>query len=204
MQSANILLSLGGDSGNQVPKYDVTAAEIAVLRAIHGEDAVTDIQPVPDKVANQDTVKRGQRAELARLRAIYGRATDGENNVVLDMLFPGAAARVFETIDELDLDPSFFAAKDRVTTADFGGNGDHDGDGNTGGAAPAQGDGLSALTVPKLRELADERGIDLGTATKKAEIIAAIEAAQPDIENETSDQDDVADMDDAGKPSIFG
>ncbi|TCJ23022.1 SAP domain-containing protein [Nocardioides jejuensis] len=36
-------------------------------------------------------------------------------------------------------------------------------------------DNLSALTVAELRDLATERGIDLGDATKKADIVAAIE-----------------------------
>jgi hypothetical protein len=35
-------------------------------------------------------------------------------------------------------------------------------------------DDLESLTVPKLKELADEEGVDLGEATKKAEIIEAI------------------------------
>lgn len=36
---------------------------------------------------------------------------------------------------------------------------------------------LSALTVEKLKELASARGVDLGDASKKADIIAAIELA---------------------------
>ena len=39
---------------------------------------------------------------------------------------------------------------------------------------------LSKLTVDALKALAEERGVDLGDATKKADIIAAIElAAEP-------------------------
>lgn len=37
--------------------------------------------------------------------------------------------------------------------------------------------GLEAMTVPQLKALAEARGIDLGDATKKADIIAAIELA---------------------------
>jgi hypothetical protein len=37
---------------------------------------------------------------------------------------------------------------------------------------------LSALTLPALKALAAEEGTDLGAATKKADIIAAIEAAR--------------------------
>jgi hypothetical protein len=45
-------------------------------------------------------------------------------------------------------------------------------------AKPAP-DGLEAKTVKELQALAAEKGIDLGEATKKADIIAAIEAAKP-------------------------
>ena len=37
---------------------------------------------------------------------------------------------------------------------------------------------LSTLTVPQLRELAEQRGVDLQGATRKAEIVAALEAAE--------------------------
>lgn len=195
MQTANILLALGGDSGNQVPKFGVTAAEIAVLRAIHGDDAVTNVLPLDA----QDN--RTNRTELARLRARYGAAQDGEGNKVVDMLFPGAAARVFETIDELELPRELFAAKERVS-AKFGGKGDHDGNGAVGGAAPAQATGLAAMKVPELRAFAEDKSIDLGDATKKADIIAKIEAAAgpDDVEDEVADEeedDEVEDLPDS-------
>lgn len=44
-----------------------------------------------------------------------------------------------------------------------------------------EGDGaadLAVMTVAQLRDLAAERNVDLGDVTKKADIIAAIEAAQ--------------------------
>ena len=188
MQTANILLALGGDSGNQVPKYGVTAAEIAVLRAIHGEDAVTNVLPV-------GTVNTPNRAELARLRGRYGAAQDGEGNKVVETLFPGAAARVFETIEELELPSELFAAKERVSAKPFGGKGDHDGDGETGGAAPAQAEGLDALKVPELRQLAEDNNVDLDGATKKADIIEKLEAAGVGVEaDDEADEDGVGDM----------
>jgi len=196
MQIANILLALGGDSGNQVPKYNVTAAEIAVLRAIHGEDAVTNVLPL------EGDANRTNRTELARLRARYGAAQDGEGNKVVDTLFPGAAARVFETLDELELPRELFAAKERVSAKPFGGKGDHDGNGAAGGAAPAQATGLAAMKVPELRALAEDKNIDLGDASKKADIIAKIEAAAgpDDVEDEVADEeedDEVADLPDS-------
>jgi hypothetical protein len=107
MQTANVLVNIGGDSGNQVPK-EVTAAEIAVLLAIHGDEAVQDISPLGD-------VDRTNRDELARLRGTYGRATDGDGNRIIDRLFPGAGARVFETLDELGLPEKMYKALTRAT-----------------------------------------------------------------------------------------
>jgi hypothetical protein len=49
-----------------------------------------------------------------------------------------------------------------------------------GSAAPkkkAEPDGLEAMTVDQLKAHAAEKGFDLGDATKKADIIAAIEKA---------------------------
>jgi hypothetical protein len=107
MQTANVLVSLGGDHGNTVPKYGVTAAEIAVLRAIHGDDAVNDVEPSGD-------VKRSHRDERGRLLAIYGAAKDDNQKPIVEGMFPGVAARVFETIAELDLDESMFKATGRL------------------------------------------------------------------------------------------
>lgn len=108
MHTANILLSLGGDNGNVVPKYNITAAEIAVLRHIHGEEAVQDIEPAAD-------INRTSRVERQRLVEAYGRRIDGRfASPAVDALFPGAAARVFETLDELDLPDEFYKAERRV------------------------------------------------------------------------------------------
>lgn len=98
MQTANAFVALGGDQLNTVPVFGVTAAEIAVLRAIHGDDAVHDIEPLDD-------IDRKNRDELARLRDKY--KTENARKV-MDSLYPGAAARVFEDIDELDLPEELF------------------------------------------------------------------------------------------------
>lgn len=94
-QVANCIVALGGDTGNTVPKTNVTAAEIAVLQTIHGGDAVKEIVPTREIPANH-------RAERERLLMTY-RAKDGENRPIVDRMFPGAAARVFERLDELQL-----------------------------------------------------------------------------------------------------
>ncbi len=107
MQIANILLSLGGDHGNTIPKFAVTAAEIAVLRAIHGEDAVKDIEPL-------GVIQRSNREERARLVFTYGAAKTHDQKPIVEGMFPGVAARVFETLDELELDESFFKPTGRL------------------------------------------------------------------------------------------
>lgn len=109
MQRANILLSIGGDSGNTIPKFAVTAAEIAVLREIHGNESVNEIEPLDD-------VQRSHREERARLASIYGSAKiPNTQTPIVDSMFPGVAARVFETLAELELDESFFKATGRLS-----------------------------------------------------------------------------------------
>ena len=49
--------------------------------------------------------------------------------------------------------------------------------------------GIDKMTVKELKAYAKENGIDLGDANTKAEIIAAIEAAEADVdEDETEDE----------------
>lgn len=119
MQTANIMLSL--NAGNDVPKRGVSAAEIAVLRAIHGEESVTEVEPT----GSSDTVdidgarvKWTNRVELDRLRRKYGKAKDDENNIIIDRLFPGAAARVFDTLGELNIPDAFYKATARLSPED--------------------------------------------------------------------------------------
>lgn len=104
---ADVMVALGGDRINTVPRYDVTAGEIAVLQVIHGNDAVFDVKP-------KGTIDRKQRVERSRLQAIYGHARDHDGNSQVERLYPGAAARVFERLDELILDESQFVATGRA------------------------------------------------------------------------------------------
>lgn len=68
MQLYNATVRVGGSLFNEVPMAEVTAAEIEVLRRIHGNDAVTRI------VASKEDTKRDDETERARLQRIYGRA----------------------------------------------------------------------------------------------------------------------------------
>jgi hypothetical protein len=114
MKLVNIMLAVGGGRDHSFPKEGVTAAEIAVLRAIHGEDAVFDIEPTDADAPGEEGGLRSNREERARLVRKYGGAKDGEGQVIVAQLFPGAAARVFEEIDELGLPEEFFKALTRA------------------------------------------------------------------------------------------
>jgi hypothetical protein len=192
MQIATITLLLSGDAGNTVQKFDVTPSEIAVLRVIHGDDAVTEIQPTGN-------VTRTNRAERQRLTERYGRnQPNGQFSApAIDMLFPGVAARFYETFDELELDESFFKADTRVAS-------------KPAKAVPEpvepQGDApapkpYSAMKKQELLELAAARGVDVSESDKKDEIVAALqqadEAPAEVAQTEETDEDDgIGDMDD--------
>lgn len=107
MQTANILLAIGGDKGNTVPKYRVSAAEIALLRAIHGDEAVFDVEPLDLPAVDEEGEVLTNRDELQRLKRAY-QAAKIDGKLVAEMLYPGAAARVFETLGELGLPEEYF------------------------------------------------------------------------------------------------
>lgn len=194
MQIANILLALGGDNTNTVPKYNVTPAEVAVLMAIHGEQAVMEIEPVGD-------VDRDNRDERSRLFSVYASAKDHDNNVVVRGMFPGVASRVPESFDELVLAPEQFKAEARLTAKsvnkkarvktpepkldadeppelpsdDEGFDDEFD---DTDGAGDDIDDGLSdqanfeAMTVTGLRSYLDSAGVKYAPNAKKDDLIA--------------------------------
>jgi hypothetical protein len=82
MQLATVEVRLSGSRENTVVKDNVTVPEIVLLRAIHGNDSVNNIQPT-----GMD--KRPHAAEYERLKKIYGTAKDEKENLILDKLFPG-------------------------------------------------------------------------------------------------------------------
>lgn len=193
MQTANIFLAIGGDTNNLVPKYDVTAAEVAVLRHIHGDGAVSNVEV-------NGSVTRTHRQEIGRLKSIYGK-WEGERRVspAVDALFPGAAARVHEDFAELELPEELYAAETRKTANDPL---DHDGDGRKGGSLPAEDtDDLDKMTVNQLRNHADKTGVDLTGVTLKADILEAIrlhesQNAEPADESEDEADDEVGEIKD--------
>lgn len=56
---------LGGSLYNEVPKFDVTAPEVHILRIIHGSDAIANLEETGKN-------KVGQAEERDRLIEIYG------------------------------------------------------------------------------------------------------------------------------------
>lgn len=102
-ETADIHVALGGDMLNTVPRFGVTAGEIAVLQVIHGNDAIHDIIPTGQIV-------RPQRVERERLKSQYAMARNNDGRAHVETIYPGAAARIFERLDELVLDDSQFKA----------------------------------------------------------------------------------------------
>jgi len=103
MELANVLLALGGDRNNTVPKYEVTAAEIAVLAAIHGADAVHDIEPL------EKTRTVSFKEERERLLGLYP-AKNEDNKLIVLEVYPGVAPVLHTEIATLGLDESLFKA----------------------------------------------------------------------------------------------
>ena len=178
MQTANVMLAIAGDARNTVPKYGVTAAEVAVLRYIHGDDAVFDID-----VLDED-VKRTHRQEIGRLTEDYGRQ-EGERRVspAVAELYPGAAARVFETFAELELPDELYIAEKRQPAKRAAPKKEEP-------APAADDDGLDDKTVNELKACADANEIDLTGVTKKADILEAIRLHNANKANEQGDEDD--------------
>lgn len=96
MQVVNCSVRLGSNLNSVVRKYNVTVAEIVVLRTIHGADSVVSIQRVL-----QD--KRAKLEEVERLSAIYG-------PVVRKAVFPGANPTLPVTLEDIGIDPADCAA----------------------------------------------------------------------------------------------
>lgn len=187
MQTANVLLALGGDKGNTVPKYEVTAAEVAVLRYIHGEDAVFDIEITGE-------VSRTHRQEIGRLTEFYGRQEgDRRTSPAVAELFPGAAARVFEDFEELEIPDELYVATGRKTAAPAKQK-----------PAPRQAveDQFDSMTVKQLQAFAEANDVDLAGVSKKVDIIEALRLAQSakqptgDEDDDEGSEDGVGDMND--------
>ena len=185
MKLANIMLAIGGGRDNTIPKYGVTAAEIAVLRAIHGEDAVFDVDPSAVDAMNDYDRPRTNREELIRLKATYGRAQDGNGQAIVEGLYPGAAARVFEDFEELGLPDDYFKSLGRVA------------------ARAEEGAPPKPKTKAELLAYAKTRGIEVNEKGKVADIQAEIDAIEAQPRPDEDDLDGIEDLPPAGGAGIF-
>jgi hypothetical protein len=89
MEYANVEIRLAGSLENTVRK-EVTAPEIAILKAIHGHDAVVNI-----KKSRSASVEQG--AERSRLEKHYGEAA-------IARFFPGVTAKLPSTLAEVGVE----------------------------------------------------------------------------------------------------
>lgn len=103
MELANVMLALGGDKGNTVPKMRVTAAEIAVLCSIHGMDSVFDVEPLGESVNVSAT------AEVERLLMLYP-AKNEDNQLIVLTVYPGRTPVLHQSIADLGLPDEQFKA----------------------------------------------------------------------------------------------
>jgi hypothetical protein len=104
LQAANIMVAIGGERGNTVPKYGVSATEISVLMAIHGPGAIFDVEPTDD-------IDVRPKDELARIRSVY---TTDAGRAAIERLYPGVGAKPITDIDDLDLAKDDMKASGRV------------------------------------------------------------------------------------------
>jgi len=104
MQVCNCTVAIGGDAGMTVYKEGVSVAEIAILRGVHGEDAVRNIEVVADeKIDNTE--------ERSRLISIY-RSPEG---IVKDTF--GAVGPLPKTLDEAGISDEFVISNTVAKTA---------------------------------------------------------------------------------------
>jgi hypothetical protein len=153
MQTANVLLALGGKRGESVPKYGVTPAEVVVLQHLHGQDAVYEIDIL------SETVERTNRQEIERLRQFYSRR-EGDRYIspAIDALFPGVGATVPKTFADLELIDDLFVVTER----------------KTGSEAKEPQQGFDAMSANDLRAFADKNRIDVTGLTRKADLLEAV------------------------------
>lgn len=94
MQICNCTVAIGGDPGMTVTKERVTVPELMILRAVHGDDAVRNIE-----VTGESDVSSPEERE--RLMSIYVNPV----GVVKDTV--GAAGALPKSIDESGIPEDF-------------------------------------------------------------------------------------------------
>ncbi len=161
MQTANILLAISGNRGHTVPKYNVTPAEVAVLRFLHGDDAVYDVEVL------KETARRTARQEVERLRQLYSRRDGADlESPAVKALYPGFDARVEMTFADLELHETLYKAERyRLVPEDD--------------VAPIA---FTDMTADQLRTYAEKNRIEVTGITRKADLLEAILLAETPAE----------------------
>jgi hypothetical protein len=106
MELANVMVALGGDRDNTVPKYRVTPPEIAVLCAIHGFDAVFDIEPLDDEI------EVNPRELIVDLLQRYPALDDSRNPIVRNV-YPGVSPVLHQSLADLGLAAELYKPTER-------------------------------------------------------------------------------------------
>lgn len=141
MHICNCQVAIKGDALNKAAKMGVTVPEIALLRVIHGFDAVTDI-----KITGNE--KRQQLEELGRLKMRYPKYQEKAQELWRDW-----GGRLPTHITDLGLRPEFFEVErpaDFTLADEF--ESPPDGDAP---AAEVKAKGKKAERKPSVAELAD-------------------------------------------------
>lgn len=106
MDYVSLVLALSGDQGNTVPKT-VPVSEVPILQLLHGEDAISEVELVDPPADAEDL---DNREEIARLLSIYG----GNDESVVNVVYPGRGAQVITSIGDLGLPEEVFKATERA------------------------------------------------------------------------------------------
>lgn len=95
MQVATITLRHAGRLDTQISKVQVTPAEVILLRALHGQDAVT-VETITGE-AGRDSAE-----ERDRLDRLYG-SVSAANMQTLERIFPGYNAKLPASFAEIGI-----------------------------------------------------------------------------------------------------
>lgn len=101
MRQYSVSVRLGGSTQQVVTGKIVTIPEIAVLRALHGSDAIVDVCPAPKEIRE---IARTDAEERDRLKRRYDHPTPDAEPLV-DKLFGGPLGRLPTKLAEIGIDP---------------------------------------------------------------------------------------------------
>ena len=104
MQHVRCVVRLSGDIAFSVHKEDLTVAEVALLRVMHGgDDAVVDIIPT----------HKDRLSTIQHKRALLAKYKDGTGADLIEKLFPGLAPTLPVSLADIgmEMDPETMDAR---------------------------------------------------------------------------------------------